>query len=112
VIPDGVAEVAADIERILFTAALFAIGVSVHLPTLRRIGPRPALTSAGVWIWCHDRIACGRDADSAQGVTGCGGVTRADQAVDRLARVDVEEVHVLRGDGDLDLSPIRAVDAG
>ena len=50
VIPDRLAELAADVERILFTAALFAIGVSVHLPTLRRIGPRPALTSALVWV--------------------------------------------------------------
>jgi uncharacterized integral membrane protein (TIGR00698 family) len=49
VIPDRVAEITSDLERILFTAALFAIGVSVHLPTLRRIGPRPAVTSALVW---------------------------------------------------------------
>ena len=49
VIPDGLAEVAADVEKILFTAALFAIGVSVHAPTLRRIGLRPALTSAVIW---------------------------------------------------------------
>ncbi len=49
VIPDRVADIASDVERILFTAALFAIGVSVHLPTLRRIGPRPAITSAVVW---------------------------------------------------------------
>jgi uncharacterized integral membrane protein (TIGR00698 family) len=49
VIPDRVAEIASEVERVLFTAALFAIGVSVHLPTLRRIGPRPAITSAIVW---------------------------------------------------------------
>jgi uncharacterized integral membrane protein (TIGR00698 family) len=49
VIPDRLAETTADIERVLFTAALFAIGVSVHLPTLRQIGPRPAVTSAIVW---------------------------------------------------------------
>jgi uncharacterized integral membrane protein (TIGR00698 family) len=49
VIPDGVADLAADVEKILFTAALFAIGVSVHAPTLRRIGVRPALTSAAIW---------------------------------------------------------------
>jgi uncharacterized integral membrane protein (TIGR00698 family) len=49
VIPDRFAEIASDVERILFTAALFAIGVSVHLPTLRQIGPRPAMTSAAVW---------------------------------------------------------------
>lgn len=49
VIPDGLAEVAADVEKILFTAALFAIGVSVHAPTLRRIGLRPALTSTVIW---------------------------------------------------------------
>ena len=49
VIPDGLADVAADVEKILFTAALFAIGVSVHAPTLRRIGLRPALTSAVIW---------------------------------------------------------------
>jgi uncharacterized integral membrane protein (TIGR00698 family) len=49
VIPDRLAEVAADVERVLFTAALFAIGVSVHLPTLRRIGARPAMVSAAVW---------------------------------------------------------------
>lgn len=53
VIPDRVVEVTAELERILFTAALFAIGVSVHLPTLRRIGPRPAFTSALVWV-----VAC------------------------------------------------------
>ena len=53
VIPDGLATVASDVERVLFTAALFAIGVSVHLPTLRRIGPRPAMTSAAVWC-----VAC------------------------------------------------------
>jgi uncharacterized integral membrane protein (TIGR00698 family) len=49
VIPDGLADLAADVEKILFTAALFAIGVSVHAPTLRRIGMRPALTSAAIW---------------------------------------------------------------
>jgi uncharacterized integral membrane protein (TIGR00698 family) len=49
VIPDGLADVAADVEKILFTAALFAIGVSVHAPTLRRIGLRPALTSTVIW---------------------------------------------------------------
>jgi len=49
VIPDRLAEIASDVERVLFTAALFAIGVAVHLPTLRRIGPRPAVTSAVVW---------------------------------------------------------------
>jgi uncharacterized membrane protein YadS len=49
VIPDGLADVAADIEKILFTAALFAIGVSVHAPTLRRVGLRPALTSTVIW---------------------------------------------------------------
>jgi uncharacterized integral membrane protein (TIGR00698 family) len=49
VIPDRASDIASDVERILFTAALFAIGVSVHLPTLRRIGPRPAITSAVVW---------------------------------------------------------------
>lgn len=49
VIPDRITQITSDIERVLFTAALFAIGVSVHLPTLRRIGPRPALTSAAVW---------------------------------------------------------------
>lgn len=48
-IPDTVADVAADLERILFTAALFAIGASVHLPTLRRIGIRPGAVSAAVW---------------------------------------------------------------
>ncbi len=53
VIPDRFASVASDVERVLFTAALFAIGVSVHLPTLRRIGPRPALVSAVVWC-----VAC------------------------------------------------------
>jgi uncharacterized integral membrane protein (TIGR00698 family) len=53
VIPERITEFTADLERILFTAALFAIGVSVHLPTLRRIGPRPALTSA--FVWC---LAC------------------------------------------------------
>ncbi len=53
VIPDRLAEVASDVERVLFTAALFAIGVAVHLPTLRRIGPRPAMTSAVVWC-----VAC------------------------------------------------------
>ena len=53
VIPDRLATVASDVERVLFTAALFAIGVSVHLPTLRRIGPRPAMTSAAVWC-----VAC------------------------------------------------------
>ena len=50
VIPDRAVEITAEVERILFTAALFAIGVSVHLPTLRRIGPRPAVTSALVWV--------------------------------------------------------------
>jgi uncharacterized integral membrane protein (TIGR00698 family) len=49
VLPDGFVEVASDVEKILFTAALFAIGVSVHAPTLRRIGMRPALTSAAIW---------------------------------------------------------------
>jgi uncharacterized integral membrane protein (TIGR00698 family) len=49
VIPEGLADVAADVEKILFTAALFAIGVSVHAPTLRRIGLRPALTSTVIW---------------------------------------------------------------
>lgn len=49
VIPDDLAALAADVEKILFTAALFAIGVSVHAPTLRRIGLRPALTSAAIW---------------------------------------------------------------
>lgn len=49
VIPDGLADLAADVEKILFTAALFAIGISVHAPTLRRIGLRPALTSAAIW---------------------------------------------------------------
>jgi uncharacterized integral membrane protein (TIGR00698 family) len=49
VVPERIAEAAVDVERILFTAALFAIGVSVHLPTLRRIGVRPAMTSAVVW---------------------------------------------------------------
>jgi uncharacterized integral membrane protein (TIGR00698 family) len=49
VIPDGLVEVASDVEKILFTAALFAIGVSVHAPTLRRIGLRPALTSTAIW---------------------------------------------------------------
>jgi uncharacterized integral membrane protein (TIGR00698 family) len=49
VIPDRLAEITAEIERLLFTAALFAIGISVHLPTLRQIGPRPAVTSALVW---------------------------------------------------------------
>lgn len=49
VIPDGLVEVASDVEKVLFTAALFAIGVSVHAPTLRRIGLRPALTSAAIW---------------------------------------------------------------
>jgi len=49
IVPDGLADVAAGVERLLFTAALFAIGVSVHVPTLRRIGPRPAVTSALVW---------------------------------------------------------------
>lgn len=53
VIPDRLADIASDVERVLFTAALFAIGVSVHLPTLRRIGPRPALVSAAVWC-----VAC------------------------------------------------------
>ncbi len=53
IIPDRFAEIASDVERVLFTAALFAIGVSVHLPTLRRIGPRPAVTSAAVWL-----VAC------------------------------------------------------
>jgi uncharacterized integral membrane protein (TIGR00698 family) len=53
VIPDRVAELASDLERVLFTAALFAIGVAVHLPTLRRIGARPAVTSALVWL-----VAC------------------------------------------------------
>jgi uncharacterized integral membrane protein (TIGR00698 family) len=53
VIPERVSDFTADVERILFTAALFAIGVSVHLPTLRRIGARPALTSA--FVWC---LAC------------------------------------------------------
>ena len=48
-VPDRLAEIASDVERVLFTAALFAIGVAVHLPTLRRIGPRPAVTSAVVW---------------------------------------------------------------
>ena len=57
VIPDDVVGVASDIERVLFTAALFAIGVSVHLPALRRIGPRPALISAAVWV-----LACGATA--------------------------------------------------
>lgn len=49
VIPEGLAELAADVEKVLFTAALFAIGVSVHAPTLRRIGLRPALTSTAIW---------------------------------------------------------------
>jgi uncharacterized integral membrane protein (TIGR00698 family) len=49
VIPDGLADLAADVEKILFTAALFAIGISVHAPTLRRIGMRPALTSTAIW---------------------------------------------------------------
>jgi uncharacterized integral membrane protein (TIGR00698 family) len=49
VIPDELADLAADVEKILFTAALFAIGVSVHAPTLRRIGLRPALTSTVIW---------------------------------------------------------------
>lgn len=53
VIPDRLAQVASDVERVLFTAALFAIGVAVHLPTLRQIGPRPAMTSAVVWC-----VAC------------------------------------------------------
>jgi uncharacterized membrane protein YadS len=49
VIPDRLVEISSDVERVLFTAALFAIGVAVHLPTLRRIGPRPALISTVVW---------------------------------------------------------------
>jgi uncharacterized integral membrane protein (TIGR00698 family) len=49
VIPDRLADLAADVEKILFTAALFAIGISVHAPTLRRIGLRPALTSTAIW---------------------------------------------------------------
>lgn len=49
VLPDSFVEVASNVEKILFTAALFAIGVSVHAPTLRRIGVRPALTSAAIW---------------------------------------------------------------
>jgi uncharacterized integral membrane protein (TIGR00698 family) len=49
VIPDRLADLAADVEKILFTAALFAIGISVHAPTLRRIGLRPAVTSAAIW---------------------------------------------------------------
>ncbi len=53
VIPDRLADFASEVERVLFTAALFAIGVAVHLPTLRQIGPRPAVTSAAVWI-----VAC------------------------------------------------------
>jgi uncharacterized integral membrane protein (TIGR00698 family) len=53
VIPTRLADVASEAERVLFTAALFAIGVSVHLPTLRRIGPRPAMVSAVVWC-----VAC------------------------------------------------------
>ena len=53
VIPEQLADIASEVERVLFTAALFAIGVSVHLPTLRRIGPRPAVTSA--FVWC---LAC------------------------------------------------------
>jgi uncharacterized integral membrane protein (TIGR00698 family) len=53
VIPEPLAELAADAEKILFTAALFAIGVSVHAPTLRRIGPRPAFVSAAIWA-----VAC------------------------------------------------------
>jgi uncharacterized integral membrane protein (TIGR00698 family) len=58
VVPDGLTDATAEIERILFTAALFAIGVSVHLPTLRRIGARPALTSALVWcLACAATVA-------------------------------------------------------
>jgi uncharacterized integral membrane protein (TIGR00698 family) len=57
VIPERVTEITSDVERVLFTAALFAIGISVHLPTLRRIGPRPAVTSA--LVWC---VACGATA--------------------------------------------------
>ena len=53
IVPGELADATAEIERILFTAALFAIGVSVHLPTLRLIGARPALTSA--LVWC---VAC------------------------------------------------------
>ena len=53
VIPDRLADFASDVEGVLFTAALFAIGVAVHLPTLRRIGARPAAMSASVWI-----VAC------------------------------------------------------
>jgi uncharacterized membrane protein YadS len=53
VIPEPLAELAADVEKVLFTAALFAIGVSVHAPTLRRIGPRPAFMSAVIWA-----VAC------------------------------------------------------
>ncbi len=49
VIPDGLADGGVGRRTMLFTAALFAIGASVHAPTLRRIGPRPALTSAVVW---------------------------------------------------------------
>lgn len=53
IVPDGLADAAADVERVLFTSALFAIGVSVHVPTLRRIGLRPAAVSAVVWC-----VAC------------------------------------------------------
>src|SRR5699024_4215079 len=46
IIPDPVAETLQSVQMILLSTAMFALGLSVHLPSLIRIGGRPAALGA------------------------------------------------------------------
>ncbi|MFI5719297.1 YeiH family protein [Nocardia sp. NPDC051750] len=51
VIPAAVLDAAREIQTILLTAAMFALGTGVRLRTLARIGARPILLATGSTLW-------------------------------------------------------------
>lgn len=50
VLPDGAIEVAKGVERVMLATALFGLGTSVRLSTLRGLGGRPLLLGVAAWI--------------------------------------------------------------
>nr|WP_280457498.1 putative sulfate exporter family transporter [Nocardia carnea] len=50
-IPPAVLDAAREIQTILLTAAMFALGTGVRLRTLARIGARPILLATGSTLW-------------------------------------------------------------
>lgn len=51
VIPSAALDVAHEVQSVLLTAAMFALGTGVRLRSLARVGARPLVLAAGSTLW-------------------------------------------------------------